>query len=77
MRRRLVQVFAVFSMAAAVMLSGCAAPPVPHSIQGRSDCLSCHGQNGVKPYPAWHAERALSADVCSTCHKPAVGPNGP
>ncbi len=77
MSRRVVQLLAVCSMAATVMLSGCATPPVPHLIQGRSDCLSCHGQNGVKPYPAWHAERALSTDVCTTCHKAAVGPKGP
>ncbi len=72
MRRRLVRLLAVCSMAAAVMLSGCAAPPVPHSIQERGDCLTCHGQNGVKPYPAWHAERALGDDVCTTCHKMAA-----
>jgi hypothetical protein len=74
MRRRMVHTFAVCLMAAAVMLSGCAAPAIPHATEGRSDCLSCHGQTSVKPYPQWHAERALSSESCAACHKPRDGP---
>jgi hypothetical protein len=44
-------------------------PRVPHSIIQRSDCTSCHGLSGVKPYPTWHAKSQLGNDGCLRCHK--------
>lgn len=43
-------------------------PAIPHSIDGRDDCISCHGQNKVKPFPQWHAKRNLGNDNCKNCH---------
>lgn len=44
-----------------------AAPPaVPHDLQGRADCLVCHGQAGFKPAPKDHAGRV--SDTCLSCH---------
>jgi len=50
-----------------VVVSACV-PAIPHSIEGRPDCISCHSQNGVKPYPEWHAKRELGNDACASCH---------
>ncbi len=58
-------------IALAVTLNGCG-PAIPHPIEGRGDCTSCHGQNGVKPYPQWHAERGLGNDACARCHELTV-----
>ncbi len=71
MRRRLAAPGAVGLLVVSLALSACG-PAVPHSLEGRSDCLSCHGQNGVKPYPEWHAERGLGNDVCVKCHELAA-----
>jgi len=48
----------------AVSLSG---PSIPHSLQGRSDCLICHARGSLKPFPAGHAGRTSS--TCQLCHK--------
>ena len=46
-----------------------AAPPIPHDLAGRDDCLVCHNPaGGLKPAPADHAGR--TSDVCQTCHQP-------
>lgn len=39
-------------------------PSVPHSLEGRSECLLCHASN----IPADHAGR--SSEICTICHKP-------
>ncbi len=57
-----------FLMGLTVVLSACE-PEIPHPIEGRSDCISCHGQNGVKSYPKFHAERGYDNDACTKCHK--------
>jgi hypothetical protein len=44
------------------------APPIPHDLAGRDDCLVCHSAGGLKPVPGDHAGR--TKDVCQTCHKP-------
>lgn len=44
------------------------ASPIPHTIVGRSDCLSCHSASGGIPYPADHTGRTNSQ--CTICHKP-------
>lgn len=41
-------------------------PAIPHPVEGREDCVLCHGENGVKPFPADHAGR--TSDLCQTCH---------
>ncbi len=49
-----------------------AQPPIPHTLEGHADCLSCHetGVNGAPQYPANHAGR--TNDVCQFCHMQAV-----
>lgn len=42
---------------------------IPHSIVGmEGQCLTCHGEAGVKPAPADHEGRTV--DTCTTCHTP-------
>ncbi len=43
-------------------------PTIPHQIKGKTDCIACHGQNGIKPYPKWHAEDRYGNEKCATCH---------
>lgn len=43
-------------------------PAIPHPVEGREDCVICHGENGVKPFPADHAGR--TSDTCQMCHQP-------
>ena len=57
---------------AVVPWSSFSEPPVPHSIEQRSDCTGCHALDGVKPYPSWHAKRAFDNDACLGCHKVAL-----
>ena len=48
--------------------------PIPHSIQGRENCLTCHTPGaGLKPSPVDHAGRG--SDTCVICHKAAEGRN--
>lgn len=49
-----------------------AQPAVPHSLDGRSDCLSCHGPDKMKPQPADHAGRPNES--CLACHQVAAAP---
>jgi hypothetical protein len=44
-------------------------PAVPHSLDGRDNCLLCHDAGGLKPFPADHAGRTV--DMCLFCHKTA------
>jgi predicted CXXCH cytochrome family protein len=46
-------------------------PAIPHSLEGRADCLVCHGPNGVRPFPADHAGRGN--DICTGCHAAPPG----
>jgi hypothetical protein len=52
-----------------VILISCA-PSIPHSVESRKECITCHGSNAAKPYPAWHASRGYTNDDCSSCHEP-------
>jgi hypothetical protein len=45
-------------------------PVVPHTLTGRSDCLSCHGTTGTQPVPSSHVGRTNS--TCTTCHASSV-----
>ncbi|MBF8267201.1 MAG: hypothetical protein HW388_709 [Dehalococcoidia bacterium] len=42
-------------------------PPIPHSLEGRSECTLCHGAGGFRPFPADHAGR--TSETCLACHK--------
>lgn len=47
------------------------APVIPHSLQGRDDCLACHskGTGGAPRVPASHAGR--TNETCQLCHQSA------
>jgi predicted CXXCH cytochrome family protein len=45
-------------------------PLIPHSLEGRADCLVCHSSQGVKPFLADHEGRGN--DTCTVCHQPAA-----
>jgi len=47
-----------------------AQPPVPHSLEGRDDCLACHqtGVGGAPRVAADHVGRAN--ETCGQCHQP-------
>jgi len=50
-------------------------PKIPHPVEGRENCLQCHGPNGPLPGPASHADYPVT--VCQTCHtrKDEMKPN--
>ena len=43
---------------------------IPHTLEGRDNCLMCHrtGVGKAPAVPASHAERTI--DMCRTCHQP-------
>jgi len=44
-------------------------PSIPHTLDGRDDCLQCHSADGIRPYPPDdHQERDV--EDCTVCHKP-------
>jgi hypothetical protein len=47
-------------------------PVIPHSLEGRADCVSCHGQVEGIPYPDGHARKALNSDSCTGCHEARI-----
>jgi nitrate/TMAO reductase-like tetraheme cytochrome c subunit len=49
-------------------------PAIPHSVEGREDCLACHGLDGIQPFPADHAGRTSA--TCQACHKPTAASEG-
>ena len=48
-------------------------PPIPHTLEGRSDCLICHGADKWKPLPAYLVDKAVAPDDCLKCHNPKEG----
>ena len=48
---------------------------IRHTLEGRADCLGCHGESAVDPYPRDHRNRPLVA--CLRCHVPAQSPRAP
>lgn len=47
-----------------------AQPKIPHTLEGRDNCLACHGPGGLKPVPASHAGRNVA--TCRGCHQLAT-----
>ena len=46
---------------------GVVAPPeIPHTLEGRTDCLLCHQVGGLKPFPEDHTGHSI--DTCLSCH---------
>lgn len=43
-------------------------PSIPHTLEGREDCLFCHSLDGIKPFPENHEDRPV--ERCEGCHKP-------
>ncbi|MDP2719731.1 MAG: hypothetical protein U1D67_01185 [Dehalococcoidia bacterium] len=43
-------------------------PKIPHTLEGRDNCLMCHQAGGLKPFPANHAGR--TNEMCRACHQP-------
>lgn len=58
------------SAAPSARSSGGAPPPIPHRIEMRGRCLSCHGELGYPGLRTSHPERAL----CMQCHVLAGSP---
>jgi nitrate reductase cytochrome c-type subunit len=57
-------------------------PAIPHPVDGRENCLLCHGEDAFMPYPANHVGRPVTS--CQTCHQigeaevaPATAPAAP
>ena len=48
---------------------------IPHPLEGRSQCSTCHGIAGLKPYPRDHIGRPDSG--CLQCHVTAASPLAP
>ena len=68
---KMMMVFALVGVVLCIPILSACEPAIKHSIEGRADCISCHGVSGVKPYPAFHAERQYGNSDCIKCHKPA------
>ncbi|MBI5876585.1 MAG: cytochrome c3 family protein [Chloroflexi bacterium] len=52
------------------------APKIPHPLQGRDNCLTCHatGTAGAPKMPSSHAGR--TSDQCRSCHKTVTEASG-
>ena len=51
---------------AAAAAGTAAAPGIPHTLEGRDDCLMCHDLGKLRPFPADHA--GPSNATCQACH---------
>jgi cytochrome b subunit of formate dehydrogenase len=49
-----------------------AAALIPHAVEGREQCDSCHGLTGMSPFPANHEGRPNES--CTVCHLPGPTP---
>ncbi len=72
MKKRVLGFVLVGFMSVLPIVSACE-PAMTHSIDGKVDCVSCHGLNGVKPYPKFHADRGYTNSVCTSCHRATAG----
>ena len=62
-------VFVLGALMGATALAKDGVPAIPHSLEGRSACLTCHDIGKMKPMPADHAGRAEA--TCTGCHHAA------
>ncbi len=53
-------------------LTQVAAALIPHPVQGQEQCDTCHGRDGVKPFPEDHVGRPNES--CTVCHLPGPTP---
>ena len=42
-------------------------PLIPHPIEEATDCLQCHGEDGIRPFPTTH--KILPSESCLQCHQ--------
>lgn len=68
MNKRSLTMLALLILALALVLSACSGPAIPHELDGRADCTSCHGTDGVKPFPKFHEKEGFTNDTCLDCH---------
>ncbi len=75
--RRIAVVMALVMAAALPPLVALAQPPIPHSLEGREECLACHetGVAGAPQVPSSHTGRPN--EVCQACHQPLVAQPSP
>ena len=45
---------------------------ITHTLANLPDCVTCHGPNALKPFPAGH--QVVPDATCLSCHKPAANP---
>ena len=45
---------------------------IPHPVEGQEQCETCHGTNGMSPFPADHVGRPNES--CTICHLPGPTP---
>lgn len=55
------------------------APPIPHQLKGRDDCLRCHqtGKLGAPIIPEGPPHANATSDVCQDCHQHVTPPTIP
>jgi hypothetical protein len=79
-RTRIFLAIAVFAAlllatASAYGLAALQIPQIPHSTEGREDCLACHGASQLVPFPEDHAGR--TDEMCLGCHQVAANTVAP
>lgn len=43
---------------------------IPHELEGRDDCASCHeASQSERPMPSDHVKAGISSNLCLECHK--------
>jgi hypothetical protein len=62
-------VFVLGALGGTTVLAKDGIPAIPHTLEGRSACLTCHGPGKLKPVPADHEGRTEA--VCTGCHHAA------
>ena len=68
-RRGARHLLGVVLLSGLLVACGTGAPAIPHMVEGRQDCLSCHaqGEQGAPKIPADHT--GLPNNRCQACHK--------
>ena len=67
-RRGARHLLGVVLLSGLLVACGAGAPAIPHPVEGRQDCLSCHAQ-GVQEAPKIPADHTgLPNNRCQACH---------